>query len=298
MLTVFGSIALDTIRTQKRTVSSALGGAASFASVSASTFCSTGLVGVVGSDFPARYERTLAGRADLAGLVRAPGRTFRYEGEYDATLSSRRDVSAQLNVLEGFRPELPEQYKRSRFAYLANNDPDQNARLLGQFDNVRFSACDTIAYWIRSKRKSVIRMIGMTDATVINDEEARLLTGEHNLVRCARAIARWGADLVVVKKAEHGALLFHKGEAYPVPGMPVEGVVDPTGAGDSFAGAMMGYLASRGSVSLPRLREAAVRGAVMGSFAVQGYGLAGLLRADRRSVSARLKKYARLAGIR
>ena len=297
MLTVFGSVALDTIRTKKRTVRGALGGAASFAAVSSSRFCRTGLVGVVGGDFPSRYRRLLASRADLAGLEEKKGRTFRYDGAYDADLTSRRELSTKLGVLAGFSPDLPEEYRRSKFVYLANNDPDQNVRLLGQFDRVRFSACDTISYWISRKKKSVVRMMSKTDAVIINDEEARMLTGEHNLLRCARAMRRWGAGLVVIKKAEHGALLFYGREAYPVPGMPLERVLDPTGAGDSFAGAMMGHLASSNSVSLRALREAAVRGAVMGSFAVEGYGLAGLLQADGRAVSARLRKYRRLAGI-
>lgn len=297
MLTVFGSVALDTIRTPSRTVRGALGGAASFSAVSASAFCRTGLVGVVGGDFPARYRKTLASRADLSGLARAAGKTFRYEGEYDSTLSSRRDVRAELNVLGGFSPELPEEYAKSEFVYLANNDPDQNLKLLGQFDRVKFSACDTISYWISRKKKSVVRMISRTDAVVINDEEARMLTGRANLIGCARAMARWGARLVVIKKAEHGALLFYGGEARPVPGVPVEKVVDPTGAGDAFAGAMMGYLASAGPAPLRRAREAALRGSVMGSFAVEGYGMAGLLRADRRAISARLARLRRLAGL-
>ena len=296
MLTVFGSIALDTIRTPSRILRCSLGGAASFAAISASSFHDTGLVGVVGSDFPARYEKLLAGRADLAGLVRKSGKTFRYEGEYSSDLSSRRDVKAELNVLEGFSPELPESYKKSKFVYLANNDPDQNVRLLEQFDRVKFSACDTISYWIAHKKRSVVRMMSKTDAAVINDEEARMLTGQHNLVRCARTMAGWGARLVVIKKAEHGALLYHDGEAHPIPGVPLEKVLDPTGAGDAFAGALMGYMASVGSASVRRAREAAMRGAVMGSFAVEGHGLAGLLRADRRAVSARLKRYMRLAG--
>ena len=297
MLTVFGSVALDTIRTRRRTLRGALGGAASFAAVSASRFCKTGLVGVVGADFPARYRRLLSSHADLAGLSEEDGKTFRYDGQYDADLTSRRELSTKLGVLAGFSPELPEEYRRSRFVYLANNDPDQNVRLLGQFDRVRFSACDTISYWISRKKKSVIRMISKTDAVIINDEEARMLTGEHNLLSCARLMRRWGAGLVVIKKAEHGALLFHRGEAYPVPGMPLEKVADPTGAGDSFAGAMMGHLAASNSASLGALREAAARGAVMGSFAVEGYGLAGLLKADRRAAAARLRKYRRLAGI-
>lgn len=296
MLAVFGSIALDTIRTPSRVLRGSLGGAASFAAVSASSFYDTGLVGVVGRDFPTRYRKLLAGRADLSGLVRKEGRTFRYEGRYSSDLSSRQDIKAELNVLEGFSPELPAAYKKSKFVYLANNDPDQNVRLLEQFDRVKFSACDTISYWIAHKKRSVVRMISSTDATIINDMEARMLTGQHNLVRCARRIAGWGARLVVIKKAEHGALLYYDGEARPIPGVPVEKVLDPTGAGDAFAGALMGYMASAGSASMRRAREAALRGAVMGSFAVEGYGLAGLLRADRRAVSARLKTYRRLAG--
>ena len=257
MLTVFGSIALDTIRTPSRILRGSLGGAASFAAISASSFHETGLVGVVGHDFPTKYQKLLAGKVDLSGLVRKEGKTFRYEGQYSSDLSSRKDIKAELNVLEGFSPELPSIYKKSKFVYLANNDPDQNIRLLKQFDRVKFSACDTISYWIAHKKRSVVRMISNTDATIINDEEARMLTGQHNLVRCARQIARWGARLVVIKKAEHGALLYYDGEAHPIPGVPIEKVLDPTGAGDAFAGALMGYMASTESTSMRRAREAA-----------------------------------------
>ncbi|MDA7941135.1 MAG: PfkB family carbohydrate kinase [Nitrosopumilus sp.] len=293
MLVVFGSASLDTIRTPRRTLRGVLGGAAVFAAISSSNFARTGLIAVTGRDFPSRHIRMMSERMDLAGLEVADGRTFRYDGRYSRNLETRTTVKVELNVLGTFRPKVPESYRGARFVYLANNDPDQNLRIIGKFDRVRFSMCDTIDYWIKNKRRSVTRLMGAVDAAVINDEEARLLTGEHNLQGCARRIMKWGPKYVVIKKAEHGSILFHGDEAYPAPGVMLDRVVDPTGAGDSFAGAMMGYMAGRGSTSLATMRRAAAYGNVMGSFAVEGYGLDGLLRIRRRDADARFRRYAR-----
>lgn len=294
MLTVFGSLALDTIRTPKRTMKGVLGGAAAFAAIAASNFVRTGLVGVVGGDFPARYRRLLARRLDLGGLVTAEGRTFRYDGEYDDTMSKRTTRKTELNVLGGFRPSVPDEYKKSRFVYLANNDPDQNTRMIGEFDRVRFSMCDTIDFWIRTKRQSVIRMIKSVDAVVINDEEAKLLTKEFNLVKCARKMMGWGARYVIIKKGEHGSLMFYDDVVFPSPGFSLRDVVDPTGAGDSFAGAMIGHLAGRNSTSLAEIKRAVVYGNVVGSFAVERYGLDGLLRIRARDIESRARMYKRM----
>ena len=294
MLTVFGSTALDTIRTPRKILRNELGGAATFAAVSASYFVNTGLIAVAGEDFPKKYHRLLDRYVDLAGLQINKGKTFRYDGSYDATLSTRKTLKTELNVLEDFKPVVPEEYKGSRFVYLANNDPEKNTKVLKEFDNVKFSMCDTIDFWISNKRDAVIKMIKSVDAVVINDEEAKLLTKEFNLVKCAKKMIKWGARFVIIKKGEHGSMMFYDDVIFPTAGFSLEDVVDPTGAGDSFAGAMMGYLASKNSTGISSIKKAAVYGNVMGSFAVEGYGLDGLTRISKSDITKRIKTYQRM----
>ena len=192
MLTVFGSTALDTIRTPTRVLKDVLGGAATFAGISSSFFVNTGLIAVIGKDFPKKYHKILASRLNLDGLSVKNGKTFRYDGKYDKTLSTRTTLRTELNVLENFHPVVPEQYKKSQFVYLANNDPDQNITLIKEFDRVKFSMCDTIEFWISTKKASVVKMFKQVDAVAINDEEAKLLTKESNLIKCAKKIMEWG----------------------------------------------------------------------------------------------------------
>ena len=291
MLTVFGSTALDTIRTPDRVLKDVLGGAATFAGISASFFVDTGLIAVVGSDFPKKYHNILRKHLDLKGLAVHKGKTFRYDGSYDETLSTRTTNKTELNVLGSFQPVVPDYYRKSKFVYLANNDPDQNTKILREFDKVKFSMCDTIEFWINSKRNSVIKMIGSVDAVVINDEEAKLLTKEHNLIKCAKKMMSWGAKYVIIKKGEHGSLLFFDDVIFPSVAFSLEDIVDPTGAGDSFAGAMIGYLASKNSTKLSDIKKAVVYGNVMGSFAVEKYGLAGLTSLSKTMIQNRIRKY-------
>ena len=288
MLTVFGSTALDTIRTPTMVLKDVLGGAATFAGISSSFFVNTGLIAVVGKDFPKKYHRILDSRLNLDGLSVEKGKTFRYDGKYDKTLSSRITLRTELNVLENFQPIVPEQYKKSQFVYLANNDPDQNAALIEEFDRVKFSMCDTIEFWISTKKASVVKMFKKVDAVVINDEEAKLLTKESNLIKCAKKIMDWGTKYVIIKKGQHGSLLFFEDVIFPSAGVPIENVVDPTGAGDSFAGAMIGYLASKKKTDLAAIKKSTVYGNVMGSFAVQGYGLDGLLQIKKSDIKKRV----------
>lgn len=294
MLTVFGSVALDTIRTPKKILKNVLGGAAAFAAISASNFVNTGMLAVVGSDLPKKYHNILARRLDLRGLAVKDGKTFRYDGMYDKTLSTRKTLKTELNVLENFKPEIPTEYTKSRFIYLANNDPIQNIAILEKFERIKFSMCDTIEYWIRNKRNAVIKMMSLVDAVVINDEEARLLTKEFNLAKCAKKIMSWGARYVIIKKGEHGSLTFYDDMIFASAGFQVQRIVDPTGAGDSFAGAMIGYLASRNSTSLAEIKKAIIHGNVLGSFAVEGYGLDGILQIKKTDISKRVQKYQRM----
>ena len=294
MLTVFGSTALDTIRTPKKVLKNVLGGAATFAAVSASYFVDTGLIAVVGDDFPKKYHNLLAKYLDLQGLKISKGKTFRYDGSYDNTLSTRKTLKTELNVLGDFRPQVPDEYRKSKFVYLANNDPEQNVKLIKEFDNVKFSMCDTIDFWISTKRDAVIKMIKAVDAVVINDEEAKLLTKEFNLIKCAKKMMKWGAKFVIIKKGEHGSMMFFDDVIFPTAGFSLEDVVDPTGAGDSFAGAMIGYLASQNSASMSSIKKAVVYGNVMGSFAVERYGLDGLTHIKKSDISKRIKTYQKM----
>jgi len=294
MLTVFGSTALDTIRTPKKILRDVLGGAATFAAISASNFVSTGLIAVVGKDFPTDYHKILSKYLDLKGLSIKEGKTFRYDGSYDNTLSNRKTLKTELNVLADFKPTVPEEYKKSQFVYLANNDPDQNISLIKEFDKVKFSMCDTIEFWISTKRESVIKMIKAVDAVVINDEEVKLLTKEFNLIKCAKKMMEWGAKYVIIKKGEHGSLMFFDDVIFPSVGFSLEDVVDPTGAGDSFAGAMIGYLASKNSTNLSVIKKAVIYGNVLGSFAVEKYGLDGLLQIKKTDILKRVRLYEKM----
>ncbi|HEY7367534.1 MAG TPA: PfkB family carbohydrate kinase [Nitrosopumilaceae archaeon] len=294
MLTVFGSTALDTIRTPTKVVKGVLGGAATFAAISASYFLKPGLIAVVGKDFPKKYYDILSKYLDLSGLTVDDGKTFHYDGSYDETLSMRTTLKTELNVLANFKPKVPEEYKKSEYVYLANNDPEQNVALIKEFDKIKFSMCDTIEFWIAHKKLSVINMIKEVDAVVINDEEAKLLTKEHNLIKCAKKIMNWGAKYVVIKKGEHGSLLFYDDVIFPSVAFSLEDIVDPTGAGDSFAGAMIGYLASRNTTNLSTIKKAVIYGNVLGSFAVEKYGLDGILNLNNSQITKRVNQYEKM----
>lgn len=294
MLTVFGSVALDTIRTPTKILKNVLGGAATFAAISASFFVKPGLIAVIGQDFPRNYYNTLSKYLDLNGLERASGKTFRYDGSYDKTLSHRTTNKTELNVLGSFKPIVPEKYRKSDFVYLANNDPVQNTKIIKEFDGVKFSMCDTIDFWISTKRNDVIRMMGAVDSVVINDEEAKLLTKTQNLIKCAKKIMEWGPQYVIIKKGEHGSLLFYEDVVFPSPAFSMENIVDPTGAGDSFAGGMIGYMSSKNSTKISTIREAAVYGNIMGSFAVEKYGLSGLTRLKKSQIQKRFSQYKKM----
>ncbi len=294
MLTVFGSTALDKIRTPTKILKNVLGGAATFAGISASFFVNTGLIAVVGSDFPKKYYNLLAKYLDLRGLTIENGKTFHYDGSYDETLSIRKTLKTDLNVLKTFKPTVPEEYRKSKFVYLANNDPEQNVTLIKEFDKVKFSMCDTIEFWISTKRNAVIKMIKTVDAVVINDEEAKLLTKEHNLIKCAKKMMDWGVKYVIIKKGEHGSLMFYQDLLFPSVGFSLEDVVDPTGAGDSFAGAMIGYLASKNSTSFSAIKKAVVFGNVLGSFVVEKYGVDGLIQLKNKNIKKRIKQYEKM----
>jgi sugar/nucleoside kinase (ribokinase family) len=291
---VVGSVALDSVETPSGGRTEILGGSASFFSTVASFFAPVSLVAVVGDDFPEEHLRFFRERSiDLQGLRRARGRTFRWKGRYGANLNEAETLDTELNVFEQFRPELPASYREARYVFLANIDPDLQSLVLDQVRAPQFVACDTMNFWIRGKPESLRRTLARVDCVLLNDTEARLLSGEHNLVRAARKVRALGPKRVVVKRGEHGALVFDD-EIFAVPAYPLEEVRDPTGAGDSFAGGMMGHLASRGEVDGPALRRAAVMGSVAASFAVEDFSLDALKRISRDDLEARYQSFRRL----
>ena len=297
MLTVFGTVALDTTRTPFRTETRILGGAATFASISSSMFTQTSIVGVVGSDMPADHISVLKSKGiDTRGIVTMQeGKTFHYDSSFDYDLSSRTTNKTELGVVAEFEPVIPEEYAKSDHVYLANNDPKQNINILRHFQNPKRVVCDTIEFWINGSRDDVIKMVGMANGVVINDNEARLLCKEANLAKCAKKIISWGPKFAIIKKGEHGAILFtNESEVFPAAAFFLNEIVDPTGAGDSFAGGFLGHIARRNKSDFATMKEAVIYGNVMGSFAVEDFGVKRLLSITRDDVEERYRKYRNL----
>jgi cytidine kinase len=297
VLTVFGTVALDTTRTPFRTETRILGGAATFASVSSSMFAPTSIVAAVGSDMPAEHIRALSSKGiDTKGIIIIQGsKTFHYDSSFDYDLSNRTTNKTDLGVIAGFDPVIPEEYIKSDYVYLANNDPKQNIKILQHFQNPRLVVCDTIEFWINGSRNDVVKMIGMTDGVVINDNEARLLCKEANLAKCAKKIMSWGSKFAIIKKGENGAILFTKeGLVFPTAAFFLDEIVDPTGAGDSFAGGFLGHIARKGVMNFATMKEAVIYGNVMGSFAVEDFGIKRLLSLTKDDVVDRYAKYCNL----
>ena len=297
MLTVFGTVALDTTRTPFRTEIRILGGAATFASVSSSMFAPTSIVAAVGSDMPSEHIRALSLKGiNTKGIIIIQGsKTFHYDSSFDYDLSNRTTNKTELGVIAGFDPVIPEEYIKSDYVYLANNDPKQNIKILRHFQNPRLVVCDTIEFWINGSRDDVVKMIEMTDGVVINDNEARLLCKEANLAKCAKKIMSWGSKFAIIKKGENGAILFTKeGLVFPASAFFLDEIVDPTGAGDSFAGGFLGHIARKGMMDFATMKEAVIYGNVMGSFAVEDFGIKRLLSITKDDVENRYGKYCNL----
>jgi cytidine kinase len=292
MLAVFGTIALDTTRTPFAIQSKILGGAATFASLSSSFFTQTSIIGIVGSDFPAEYRKILDKRMDTRGIVRNDnGRCFHYDSTFDYDLSHRTTNKTELNVIADFNPTPPSEYIDTDYLYLANNDPVQNMKILDHFSNPKLTVCDTIEYWILYRRNEVIKMMRQVNGVIINQEEARLLCKEHNLIKCAKYIMSLGPEFTVIKKGENGALLFFEDLIFPAPAYPLDMVVDPTGAGDSFAGGFMGYIAQQKKRTTNVMKEAVIYGNVMGAFVVQDFGVSALLSLSKSDIQNRYEQY-------
>jgi len=285
---VVGSVAFDTVRTPFGAGEEVLGGSAAYFALAASFFTEVRLLAAVGEDFREEDAALLREHGvDLRGLTREPGRTFRWEGEYGYDLNNPRTLRTELGVFAGFRPRVPEAYRDSEVVFLANIDPEIQSEVLGQTRSPMLVACDTMNFWIERKRDALIRTLSRVDALLINDGEARQLTAEPNLVRAAHAIRDLGPRTVVIKRGEYGALMFRDGSVFSAPAYPLENVLDPTGAGDSFAGGFTGYLARTRDFSDEAMRRAVSFGSVMASLNVEDFSLRRLARTSRREVEER-----------
>jgi sugar/nucleoside kinase (ribokinase family) len=297
---IVGSIALDDIKTQLAEHKNLLGGSASYGAVSASNFSPVSLVGIVGEDFPKEHVELFRSRQiDLAGLQIVPGKTFRWSGEYMWDMNTRETRSVELNVFETFTPALPEGYRNTPIVLLANIAPDLQHHVLDQVSQPRFVIADTMDLWINIAKDSLTRLIGRVDMLILNDGEARQFTGETSLIKAGKKIREMGPAYVAIKKGEHGCLLFGpEAEFFSCPAFPLEDIHDPTGAGDTFAGGLAGYLAANcgtGEVTFEALKKAVVYGSVLASFNVEAFSLERLKTVDKPQIESRYDLFRRIS---
>jgi sugar/nucleoside kinase (ribokinase family) len=295
---IVGSVALDTVKTQQAEHADLLGGSASYASVAASFFAPVRMVGVVGDDFPIIYRDLFQKRnIDLAGLETAAGKTFRWSGEYEVDMNNRRTLSVELNVFEKFEPKLPAAFQKTEYVLLANIAPSLQSRVLDQMAKPKFVVADTMDLWINVARPDLLALLKRVDMLILNDSEAKLLTEQVNLITAGRKIQALGPRYVVVKKGEHGALLFGPDEFFSTSAFPLESVFDPTGAGDCFAGALMGTVASTGDFSFSGLKRAVVQGSLVASFNVEQFSLKRLETLSLEEIIQRRTAFDKIIGL-
>lgn len=292
---VVGSTALDSIKTPKAENPCLLGGSGSHAAVAASFFSPVQLVGIVGKDFPKRYIELFRKHGiDLAGLQMAEGKTFHWSGEYEVNMNNRRTLSTELGVLGDFKPDLPESYRKTPFVLLANNAPALQHYVLDQMEKPRFVVADTMDLWLNTALKDLLRLLKRVDALVLNDSEAKQLAKDDNLITAAAKIHRLGPPFVIIKKGEHGSMLSSSQGFFMAPAFPLKKVVDPTGAGDSFVGGLLGYLASQKGAIEKNLRKAIVCGTVVASFCCEGFGLNQTNKTTLADVKRRLAEFEKM----
>ncbi len=295
-LLVVGSVALDSVETPTARRDDVLGGSAVFFSYAASYFTPVQLVGVVGEDWPPEHTRLLQKRGiDTSGLHVIPGgKTFRWRGKYLPNMNDRETLEVHLNVFEKFDPVLPESYRRAKFLFLANGSPIVQMKVLAQAPQATLCVADTMDLWINIQRTELLELLKRLDGLVLNDSEAKLLTDDENLVRAGHKVREMGPKFVIIKKGEHGAMFFSEHETYVMPAYPTPDVIDPTGAGDSFAGGMMGYLAERGNFDPRTLKEALAYGTLVASFTVEDFSLDRLEQITRADLDRRMEEYRRM----
>lgn len=289
---VVGSIALDTIETPNRKADDSPGGSALYFSAAASFFAPVNVVGVVGEDFNFNDISFLKERnVDFSGLVVEKGETFRWGGRYHQNMNQRDTLFTYLNVFETFQPQIPENYKKSRFVFLANIAPELQLNVLEGIPSPQLTILDTMNFWISGRRAALDRVIKQVDVMILNDEEIRELTGVHNINRAAEELLKQGPRVLVIKKGEHGALLITEDDYFMAPAFPVSEVVDPTGAGDSFAGGFVGYLASCPDINKLELRRAVVYGSTVASFNVESFSFERLKAIDKKQIEERVERF-------
>ncbi len=295
-ITVVGTVAVDTVETPFGKVTRALGGAATHFSAAASIYTKVNIIGIVGDDFPQEHIAFFKSRQiNLEGLQIVPGKkTFHWEGKYDFDLNNAQTIATHLNVIGDWQPVVPESCKKPDILFLANIDPDQQRRVITQCGRPKFIALDTMNFWISCKKESLIETIKLVDLVTINETEARLITGKHSLVKAAKDIQALGPKIVVIKRGEYGALLFSEGNIFSAPALPLEDVFDPTGAGDSFAGGMIGYLDRCKSFEWQHLKTAVICGSVMASFNVEKFSCDRLKEINLNDTKARFAEFATL----
>ncbi|MBZ0150868.1 MAG: sugar kinase [Planctomycetes bacterium] len=287
-LLVVGSTAFDTIETPHGTAADCLGGSSTYFSLAARLFTSVRLVSVVGADFPPAHRQLLESRGvDIAGLETKPGKTFRWHGRYASDMNSRQTLDVQLNTFGDFKPVVPAAFRDTPFVFLANGAPATQASVLDQMTKPQFVVADTMDLWIEHERAGLEALMRRLDGLIVNDSEVKMLTGRSNLIQAGRAALAMGPKLVIVKKGEHGCFVFSNFFHYALPAYPTENVLDPTGAGDSFAGGFMGYLANCDSVTLWNMKRAVAYGTVTASLTVEGFGVDRLASSDRALVDRR-----------
>lgn len=292
-LVVVGSLALDTVATPFDKVKDALGGSATYISLAASYFSGPiSIVGVVGNDFPGNYIKLLEEHnIDVDGLQVVDGKTFRWSGKYHYDLNVRDTLFTELNVFEKFDPLIPEKFRRSRFVCLGNIDPALQLKVLNQMANPTFVVCDTMNYWIEGKKEELLEVLKRVNVLIINDSEARLLAQEPNLIRAARLIKEMGPEILIIKKGEHGALLFMEEIIFSTPAYPLEMIYDPTGAGDTFAGGFIGYLHKTNDLGIESVKSAVVFGSTMASFCVEKFSVNGILNLNYLRIHDRYREF-------
>ncbi len=298
-IAVVGTVALDTVETPFGRAEDVLGGSATYFSASAGFFTDVSLVAVVGDDFPEEHIRFFQSRdINIDGLQRKEGKTFHWRGRYGYDLNEAETVDTQLNVLTGFSPRLPESCRDAEFLFLANIDPDLQMQVLEQAKKPALVACDSMNFWISSKPESLKNVLKRVDLAIINEGEARQLTGEPNLVKASKIILSLGCGRLVIKRGEYGVLMFTNDTVFAAPAYPLEEVFDPTGAGDTFAGGFMGYLANSGDLSEEGYRQAIIFGSVMASFNVEDFSLERMKRLSYREIEARYRNFRYLTTFR
>lgn len=291
-LLVVGSVAFDSVKTPFGEVDEVLGGSATYFSTAASYFTNVSIVAVVGNDFPDKHLLFLKSRKiDVEGIEKVQGKTFRWKGEYGYELNEARTLDTQLNVFQSFQPKLPSSYKDKKIVFLANIDPDLQREVLRQVENPALVACDTMNFWIEGKKDSLLETLKMVDILLINDGEARELSGEPNLVKAANIILSLGPKTLIIKRGEYGALMFKDNKIFLAPAYPLESVFDPTGAGDCFAGGFMGYLSNTMNFEETNIRKAIIFGSVMASYNVEAFSLERIKSLDYKEIKSRFMEF-------